>query len=80
MFTLSGEALRTIRTRDLRQSEDELGARLYRTRNGGDAIRAFEAGRRAIPPLVAAAIVGFQAADLVARGLDASGGSPAIPA
>lgn len=77
MFQLSPAALRAIRTDDLRQSEDELGKRVFRTRDGGDAIRAMEAGKRPISPLVACAVIGFQTADRIASGHVGAGGYPA---
>lgn len=80
MFRLTREALRRIRVEDCRQTEDEFGARLYRTPGAGDAIRAFEDGTRPIPLTVAVSVLGFQHADRVARGLEPAQGFPALTA
>lgn len=55
MFTLSPDRIRSIRERR-RETPDEFGARLFRTSNGGDAVRAMEAGVRPVTPMLALAI------------------------
>jgi DNA-binding transcriptional regulator YiaG len=55
VFILTPERVRTIRER-LALTPDEFGARLFRTSDGGDAVRAMEAGTRPVTPMLALAI------------------------